>query len=154
MKNYSLLLLLFCCTFFLNACSDDDDTPSREEMLMNKRWQITGLTVSTPLGSIDYYEEFEDCMRDNYIEFRSGGILVMNEGPTKCNDSAPQENPGTWSLEGNTLRISGIGAALSLQVDELELQVTELTNTSLAADFETTFSGFTFDGNLEMTVQQ
>ncbi|WP_205501454.1 hypothetical protein [Rufibacter psychrotolerans] len=155
MKNYAFLLLLFCGALLLTGCSDDDDsTPSREEMLVNKRWQITGLTISSLLGTIDYYEESEPCMRDNYVEFKPGGVLLMNEGLSKCNASDAQEAEGRWSLNGNVLHLEGVGDPLSLPVDELDLDIKEMSSTEMSAEFETTFSGFNFTGTLDMTVMQ
>ncbi|WP_210489695.1 lipocalin family protein [Rufibacter aurantiacus] len=151
MKNYPLLLLLFCCTLFFTACSDDDDeAPSKEQMLQDKRWQITALEASTLFGDIDFYADLEDCQKDNYVEFRDNGVLVVNEGATKCDDSDPQEAQGTWSLNGDVLQISGIGASFGLPVNDLELTITELTASSLSADFKQNVSGFDIDGTVTM----
>ncbi|RNI23637.1 lipocalin-like domain-containing protein [Rufibacter latericius] len=151
MKNYPLLLLLFCSTLFFSACSSDDDgTPSQDEMLQNKRWQITALDASTPIGNLDLYEDFEDCQKDNFVEFKANGVLVVDEGATKCDSSNPQQTPGTWSLNGNVLTISGIGDAFGLPDDDLEITVTSLTNSRLDGEFTESVSGFSIDGTVTL----
>jgi hypothetical protein len=152
MKNYPLLLLLFCCSLFFTACSNDDDaTPSQEEMLMNKRWQITALEVTLPIiGSQDLYAGFEECEKDTYVEFKANGVLVVDEGATKCDTSDPQQYPGTWTLEGDVLTIMGAGASFGLPVNDLELTITDLSSTRLDGEFSQTISGFNIDGTVTL----
>ncbi|KAA3440530.1 lipocalin-like domain-containing protein [Rufibacter hautae] len=151
MKNNPFLLLLFCGALFFSACSsDDDDTPSEDEMLQNKRWQITALQASTPFGNLDLYEDFEDCQRDNFVEFKANGVLEVNEGATKCNNSDPQQTQGTWSLSGGVLTISGIGDAYGLPDDDLEITVTSLTSSKLDGEFTESISGISIDGTVTL----
>ncbi|WP_181307249.1 hypothetical protein [Rufibacter sp. XAAS-G3-1] len=137
MKNYPLLLLLFCCALFFNACSDDDDaTPNKEDMLMNKRWQITALDVTLPfVGPQDLYAGFENCEKDSFVEFRGNGVLVVDEGAIKCNSSGPQQVTGSWKLEGDVLTIMGAGASFGLPVNDLEVTITDLSSTRLDGEF-------------------
>ncbi|MBC3540751.1 lipocalin family protein [Rufibacter sediminis] len=152
MKKHPLLLLLFCCTLFFSACSDDDDaTPSKEDMLMNKRWQITALEVALPIiGSQDLYEDFEDCEKDNFIEFRANGVVTVDEGATKCDDSNPQQYPGTWTLEGDVLTIKGAGSSFGLPVNDLKLTITQLSGNSLEGEFSQSISGYEIDGTVTL----
>ncbi|ALI99097.1 lipocalin family protein [Rufibacter tibetensis] len=150
MKNYPLLLLLFCCALVFNGCSSDDDDPSQEDMLKNKRWQITALDASTPIGDYDFYADMEDCQRDNFVEFEDDEELIIDEGATKCRSSDPQRRNGSWTLKGNILTLRGIGEAYGLPEDDLELTVTELTSTSLTANFSQSVQGFPINGTVTM----
>ncbi|GGK88438.1 hypothetical protein ACD591_19010 [Rufibacter glacialis] len=143
MKNYPLLLLLFCCTLFFTACSsDDDDSPSKEDMLKNKRWQITAASAAVPFfGSVDFYANLKDCQRDNYFEFQANGVLLINEGATKCTALSPQQVQGSWSLNGDIMTIQGLGATLGLPSDKLEIKLTDLSSTSLTGEFSLDYNG-------------
>ncbi|AKQ47154.1 hypothetical protein TH63_18320 [Rufibacter radiotolerans] len=154
MKNYPLLLLLFCATLFTTACSKDDEdpAPTKEEMVQNKRWQITGFTVSNILiGTIDYYASLESCQKDNYLEFKPGNVLLANEGATKCDPAAPQQTQGTWKIEGDVMTLSAPGLTAGLPVTELKLTIKELTATTLTADFNESISGLPVTGTVKMT---
>ena len=142
MKNYPFLLLVFCCALFFTACSDDDDSPSKEDMLMNKRWQIVAASTAVPfLGTIAIYNRIPACQKDNYLEFQANGVLLINEGATKCAAASPQQVPGTWSLKGDVLTLQGAGATLGLTTDKLEIKLTDLSSTSLTGEFSLDYNG-------------
>ena len=84
--------------------------------------------VSTLAGlTNDDYASFEECERDNYKEFRSGGVYVENEGATKCDPADPQESTASWRIsgDGKTLTISYFGFI------SLNYEVVELTDNTL-----------------------
>ncbi|MFB9863120.1 hypothetical protein [Rufibacter immobilis] len=147
MKKRYLFPLSLLPALLLASCSDDEDAVSKEELLKNKRWNITALQVTSP-SSIDYYQTFAACQRDNFAQFQEGGVLLMDEGATKCNAPTPQQASGTWSLQGDLLHVEGI-EALGIPADKLELTLTDITNTTLTANF--TQGGLT--GTLRMAVQ-
>jgi hypothetical protein len=152
MKKNPLLLLLICFCLFLSACGDDDDSPSREEMLMNKQWVVSAFTITTPLTIIDYYNTFQACQKDNFVEFRSGGVLYIDEGATKCNLSTPQNAQGTWALNGDILRVSGV-AALGVPVNELDLTIEDISSTKITGEFTQTVSGFQVTGKVSLSTK-
>ncbi|GAB2527840.1 lipocalin-like domain-containing protein [Rufibacter soli] len=153
MKNSPLLLLLFCATLFTTACSKKDDPdPTKEEMVQNKRWQVTGFTVSNVLiGTVDYYATLGACEKDNFLEFKANNVLIADEGATKCDPSSPQQTQGTWKLEGDVLTLSAPGLTAIVQVKELKLTIKELTATTLTADFNESISGLPVTGTIKMT---
>ena len=100
-KLFSSFLLLFVVLLF-TACRKDDAPTAKTtlELLQNKNWKLTGLTVtpgSTGTGTEDVYNTWmEACEKDNLFRFNSGSIFILDEGPTKCDPSDPQSQNGTW----------------------------------------------------------
>ena len=107
MKNYSALIFLFFLTLVMAGC-DKDDEPTKQERLMAKDWKVTAITASGEVNGIgvnnyDYYNNhLIECQKDNLFNFNSGGVVVVDEGATKCTPTAQQTSQGTWSLTENT----------------------------------------------------
>ncbi|MFC6996411.1 lipocalin-like domain-containing protein [Rufibacter roseus] len=151
MKNLitSFFAVMLLC---LSACSNDDDNQlDAQAKLPNKRWAITELKIETFLGESDAYADFEDCEKDNYFEFRENGVLIVDEGATKCSSDDPQQTQGTWSVQGNVMTISGLN--LGLPSNTVKLNITELTDASLRGTFKEDYQGVPVSGKLAMRAQ-
>lgn len=78
---------------------------SRTEILAESSWKFdnAGLdmdrngTVDSPLPP----GFLQPCDTDNTITFESDGTGMVDEGPSKCNGSAPQTSSFTWSFKDN-----------------------------------------------------
>ena len=44
------------------------------------------------------WEDTPPCVNDNFYDFKSDGTVISDEGPTKCNESDPQQVQGDWSF--------------------------------------------------------
>lgn len=102
MKKIKLTTLFLAILF--TACSKKDKSPSRSEMLTSGTWKITASeTDNDGNGSYetDNYAIFLDCFKDNFVTFKNGGQLELDEGPTKCDPMDPQTETDSWSLTNN-----------------------------------------------------
>ncbi|GEO02788.1 hypothetical protein AAE02nite_04520 [Adhaeribacter aerolatus] len=153
MKNYSALIFLFFLTFVIAGCDKDDDAePTKEEIIMSKNWKVTeAKAVPTGLSTeFNLYGLLVDCQKDNFLDFNTGGVVVVDEGPTKCTPNAPQTVPGTWSFQenattGDVITINGnilLSYGLTTSAPR-NLKVVTLTNQTLKVTFN---EGLTLPG--------
>ena len=94
----SALVLMFSC----KKNKDDSISPkTKTELITAGPWKRTAL-VSTPAydwnadGTFDtnILNTMFPCEKDNFETYQTNGMVVTNEGPTKCNASDPQ----TWAV--------------------------------------------------------
>ncbi len=142
------LFALLLGTVGLNACKDDVPELDAAAYLPDKRWVFTELKVTSPFTSNDFYADFEDCERDDFMVFKDGGILLMDEGPTKCDADDPQQTQGTWQVQGNTLSITGLD--LGVPNTTVNLEIEESTETTLRGTFKERVQGITFTGKISL----
>lgn len=122
MKKIKLTILLLAVLF--TACSKKDKSPSRNELLTTGTWKITASENDDDGNGTyetDNYAGFLDCFKDNFVTFKPGGQLEMDEGPTKCDPLDPQTETDSWNLTNNdnTLVVGGDS-----------YQILELSNTT------------------------
>ena len=68
---------------------------------------------------------YNNCERDNWLQFKTNGRLIHDEGPTKCRSSDPQIVwDKSWQLQANNtmIRIDNLG---------VDLKIINLTENSL-----------------------
>lgn len=152
MKNPLCLLLLLSSLFF-TACSDDDDAvvESAAANLPNKQWVFTEIKVKAFLTEEDALADFDECDKDNLMEFREERVLIVDEGPSKCSPDDPQQTEGTWNVQGETLVITGLD--LGLDDSSLQIKITETTSSTLKGTFEESIQGFPVMGRLTLSVK-
>ncbi|WP_448530035.1 hypothetical protein [Raineya sp.] len=152
MKKSSFLSTLFLALLILggfSACKKKTKDPSPQEKILGK-WRMTAWTLraSNSTTVFDLYAITEPCEKDNYLEYKNGGVIVQNEGATKCSPSDPQEETGSYSLsaDGKTLTITFGGNTTNFEVLELttttkKLKTTEVdNNTGITYTMEVSFS--------------
>ncbi|MDB5262253.1 MAG: hypothetical protein JWQ14_1534 [Adhaeribacter sp.] len=102
MKNANVLLFLFFLTLVMAGCEKDKDAePTKQDTLMAKNWKVTE-AKAVPTGTtaeFNIYSLLVDCQKDNYLDFNTGGVVVADEGSTKCTPNAPQSVPGSWIFQ-------------------------------------------------------
>ncbi len=129
-KVNKLFVLLVAVTLMMTACNKDDEAKpkSREELLTGKSWKVTAITIDPALNGVtDIYAATPACENDDLLEFRVGGVLVVDEGATKCDPAEPQTSEGTWSLSEDKTQLN-----LIIGADISTITITELTETTLA----------------------
>lgn len=107
MKKISCIIILG--VILLASCKKDKDDSSKTEILTNGSWKITAIMVDEDgNGSYetDEYAIMPSCVKDNYLVFKTGGDLELNEGVSKCDVNDPQTQTTDWSLSQNETRIT------------------------------------------------
>jgi hypothetical protein len=125
----------------LGSCKKDTETMfSKTDLLAVKSWRIVAQSSTYSNSTINsgkaittnQYAAKSSCERDNFFKFSSTGTLVLDEGETKCDSSAPQKQHGSWSFSGDQTRMTlqdpsqgipmGTFEVVSLSVSKLELR--------------------------------
>lgn len=89
----SLFIALTLFVFLLSSCKKDE-AKSRSEMLTGAKWKVS----SQKLNGV--VEPLEDCSKDDFMIFASGGKCTFNPGANKCYSDEVIET-GTWSLSSD-----------------------------------------------------
>lgn len=117
---------------FFQSCNNEDDnndpapTQSKEDLLVDQDWQISKFVIgfrtdnatinltlgSLGLSSLDAVEEFEECEKDDLIDFKADKTFATDDYKLTCPDYV--EESGTWS-ESNDF------ATLSMEFNEAVL---------------------------------
>ncbi|CAN5244469.1 hypothetical protein BH23BAC1_BH23BAC1_13190 [soil metagenome] len=146
MKHLLQIIFLIAGMGFFASCNKDDDTPppppTRTELLSNKSWITTALTVNPPLqlnnGNFvsDVYGFYQanqlQCILDDVKFFYEKGSYTFEEGATKCNPSDPAVwESGTWLFNSTestlvTTHVVPQGLSSTTSYDILELNETTL----------------------------
>jgi hypothetical protein len=114
-----------------SSCKKDD---KKEELLMGS-WIYTGITINPGLpnpngGSpiTDFFFQLTPCERDNFITLKTNGNYQVEEGATKCDESAPAiVESGKWTLNAEETVIS----VTPVNDTPYEFQVVELTKNNM-----------------------
>lgn len=100
--NFKLLYLL-TFVFGLAACSDDGQkplvTPSKTDLLCNKKYRIISLTINPPLQitpDSTITSLWQNCWVDDRIEFKVDGKVAVDEGTKSCSSSLPEKYEDSW----------------------------------------------------------
>jgi hypothetical protein len=136
MKKFNLQFFFLALAFvtLFSACNkDDDETPiSKEDLLTNKKWRTTAFTIDPAIfGISDLYAQYEDCDKDDFMEFKKGGQLVRDEGASRCDSSDPQTLTGTWIFNGDQTKITVNDPNLGTYTAD----ILELTDNTLKVQF-------------------
>jgi hypothetical protein len=125
----------------LGSCKKDTETMfSKTDLLAVNSWRIVAQSSTYSNSTINsgkaittnQYTAKSSCERDNFFKFSSTGTLVLDEGETKCDSSAPQKQHGSWSFSGDQTRMTlqdpsqgipmGTFEVVSLSHSKLELR--------------------------------
>jgi hypothetical protein len=121
----TLSLLLATAFFGFNGCKKDK---TKTELLTDGSWKLSAFTINPAIdvngdGVLDtdlYNLVIQNCSKDDFVTFKTGGTLTSDEGATKCSTSSPQTTSGTWAFadgeakinitsDGNTIPTATIG---------------------------------------------
>ena len=115
MKNYFKVLSMMAIALLvvMTSCKKDEETKTDQDYLTAGNWKVTGMEISPGIevpgfGTVtDFYQYVEACTKDDLLRFNTDGVLIEDEGATKCDADDPQTtSDGTWTLVGTTLTIS------------------------------------------------
>jgi hypothetical protein len=92
LKIHVALFLIF---FSMIGCKKSSvHIKTNTELLTQSAWYFDNAKV----GGTDVSPLLPTCQKDNILTFASNGTGILDEGPTKCNASDPQQTPFTWSF--------------------------------------------------------
>jgi hypothetical protein len=108
----TLLALSLPLLASLTSCDKESFKPTYPtivkgtELVMAKTWKVTAMTVTKDTQPAeDVYSSKPTCFQDNLYTFQAGGSFLLDEGPTRCDQAAPQTHTGSWAASdgGTTL---------------------------------------------------
>lgn len=140
MKTFRILSLVLLTALAFVACKKDDPAPAptKTELLTEKSWKVSALTVSPGLvvdgvSYTDIYAQMDACSQDDLSQFKASGQILYDEGPSKCSDDSPQVQTGTWLFAAGETEI------IVTDADHVsyKYKLLELTATQLKVQYET-----------------
>ena len=155
------IILFICAALVLfAACKKDDDNnnnggspagSTRRDTLVAGKWLTVSVKARTNFlgkdSTFDLFATADSCDMDNLTIFKADSNLVMDEGPTKCNASTPQQRTeGSWKLgAGNSQLILNTGG----QSLDGAFQITSFSDSLMRVERDSTIYGIT--GHLSVT---
>jgi hypothetical protein len=139
MKKLIFSLLGLGLVLLIGACGNDEKATTNTEKLTTGQWKLTAWTSSFTfngvLQPVDSYAQLGSCQKDDFIEFKTDGSCVKDEGPTTC--GGPQQVTGTWAFSDSETHIviSGLGFY------DIDADILELTDTKLRVSYEVNLGG-------------
>jgi hypothetical protein len=147
-------LSLFVVLFAFAACKKDKEEETREKLLTSGRWQVSAMTIDPgiPFGGVtitDYYNStlYPACVKDDFVTFNANGTLVVDEGATKCDLSAPQTVSGTWTFNSDKTIIT-----TTIEGESSSVTILELTKSSMKGRYSEEIDGVQY--NLTITYRK
>jgi hypothetical protein len=135
-----------CSVLILSGCKKDK-AEAPNDILQQGKWRWSELSfhfyVNDVLTDVTRLDDLDSCTRDNYFLFQPDDVLIMDEGPMKCDSSSPQEIHGTWKLSANGKQFI-MGADNSTENQTFEIVTLNTSVFKIASDL--TF----FDSSLQM----
>ena len=137
----ALLLMITVIATTLSCKKDKEENAntvkSKTELITKGSWKRTAL-VSNPAYDWNANGVFDtnilntmfSCEKDNFETYQANGMVVTNEGATKCDSSDPQTWSVTWSFGDNETKLIWDGNDV--------YTLLELTETTLK--FQSTFT--------------
>lgn len=102
MKKYfpATLFIVFASLF---SCTKEDTIiiEGKKDLLINKKWQLTGITVKSGMGvSFNGYDSLPSYRKDDYIFFRGDATYEVNDHiDTMPGKHSRILDTGTWQLD-------------------------------------------------------
>ena len=152
MKKITLFGIALIATFaFFTSCSKDStSTPTAEsktQKLVGKNWFMTAATINPGIpdgmgGTInDIFAFFDDCEKDNFMNFNANGMYVIDEGISICDSTNSQTTPGTWKFTNNeTNLILDDSTAYGIEQIEASMMKLKMTGNIGGSDQTITFT--------------
>lgn len=143
-QKLSFLLSIVCIVSFSSCHQDLDKDPVKSDAEIigsGIAWKFSTVTTS----GIDVSSAIDDCHLDNLLTFNYQtpfSIGVVDEGPTKCDSSAPQTSDFTWEYNETTKILSVDNAIIEVPGTTGDLKVVSVVPTKLVLSQNVTLPGF------------
>lgn len=137
--------LTLTASLLLFSCKKDSATttnPTKTELITRAAWKYDDAGADADKnGTIDISltSQIPSCSTDNFLTLSANGTGTVDEGPTKCDPSAPQTTPLTWSFASNEgfLNLGGSGI---IGIGG-QFKIITLDQTTLTLSKDTTYQG-------------
>lgn len=100
--------------------------------LEGTKWKVTSAIVGEEVDGQKSEEDIlaiaEPCSKDNIILFNKGGVFIMDEGPTKCEPTDPQQEIGQWALSTDHKKLTLLSEAFNNDPDPVVYDITQTGN--------------------------
>jgi hypothetical protein len=143
-KVVTLLIAAAFLTAGITSCrhkKDDPQPASVKEMLINKKWLATSMTIDPGVdidgdGKIDtdWMQFIEDCEKDDLTVFADDGELLTLDGAVKCGNAG--NPPSHWELSDNNTRLK-----VTFEGETEMWDIVSITATSLKVKFSYNVEG-------------
>lgn len=151
--------LVFVPVAFFGACKKDDKTEpqrSRIQLLTDNYWKLTAAVwISSEKPGIieDLYTPMEECSKDDLIRYATDGTVMIDEGALRCEVNDPQAYVvGNWVFNSDQSIITVTDNSSSTP-EMINLQIEELTETTLKVRIIEEESGNTYTQILTYSVR-
>ena len=125
-------ICILMSTNFSSCKKDEAQAKTPYDLLTSHKWRFyrTGDTMDDV--NISWSVVYDNCEKDNWLNFFTNGTLIHDEGPTKCSPNDPQNVWGTknWQLQANNTMIRSDGTGVDLKI----LSLTENSLTLIELD--------------------
>lgn len=143
--NFKALKLGLLTLVLLNtvACNKKDEkkNPTRRDYLTQGKWQLKSAVAAG--GVFDLKSSMNTCQTDNYYIFNLDQSISVDEGASKCSDTALQNSKdGSWSLRNNDAEISISGSAITAGFGSISGNITTLDASLFVVQKDTTIGTF------------
>ncbi|AUP80064.1 DUF5004 domain-containing protein [Flavivirga eckloniae] len=119
-KTYALMSSLIVITLLFVSCSDDDPKCiedltgelSNSETAFAHKWDLAEIVSEKEIDLTDdnvdnpsknLYEQYSECQKDAFFNFKSDRSYTSEQGTTASNCSNKRTSTGTWKLVDNTI---------------------------------------------------
>jgi hypothetical protein len=136
-------LMLLCSILGLGivSCKKKDKTPSKYDLLTQGKWKLSSATAAG--GLIDLMASMKSCQKDNTFTLNTNKTITVDEGATKCKDSAQQTiTEGNWALLNNDAQMSINGETITAGFGSITGDVVKIESSSFQIKKDTTVSGY------------
>ncbi|OGX80864.1 hypothetical protein BEN47_06315 [Hymenobacter lapidarius] len=108
--KHLLLLLASATSLVFTSCEKNASAPQVKEALLTKTWK-RGIQDKNPPANpanASFYP-VQSCEQDDTFTFAADGMVLINQGATKCSQNEPQTITQAYSINRATkeLRING-----------------------------------------------
>ena len=154
--RFYLLPLLTSGGLLMAGCRKSADPvppPTQTTLLTGPKWRVTANTFTESANGVtrteDTYAKTRGCYLDNYVKFNRDQTLTLDEGPTTCPQSVPQNLTYAWKFnadESALLYGPDASSYATYEVRQLTAATLHLRQTVTApnyqAVFDVTYSAF------------
>jgi hypothetical protein len=143
MKSFLLLLILF---YSCSKRSGINNSPGRADLLVNKKWKISAISVKLPNGVTypDNYTTLPSYKKDDYFYFNADLTFSDNDNVERSpNDSTGILDSGSWQLANgeNDLQMVTTLFQTGTAIDYYPTKILELTNTIMYWESTSPYDG-------------
>lgn len=143
MKSFLLLLILF---YSCSKKSGSDSGVSRNDLLINKKWKISAISVKLPNGVTypDNYSTLPSYKKDDYFYFNADFTFTDNDNTERSpNDSTGILDSGNWQLANgeNDLQMIPTLFQTGTAIEYYPTKILELTDNTMSWESISPYDG-------------